>query len=90
MQVIVFELRHSDDLCKVRQIQGKPMQRFFIFAGMVMLVVGIFWPWISRLPLGRLPGDISIVREGFSFYFPVTTGLLVSLVITVLVWIFRR
>lgn len=66
------------------------MQRFLIIGGVVLLAAGLLWPWISRLPLGRLPGDISIVREGFSVYIPLTTGLLVSLVITVLIWIFRR
>lgn len=66
------------------------MQRFLIIAGIVLLVAGIFWPWVSKLPFGRLPGDISIVREGFSFHFPLMTSVLISLVITVLVWIFRR
>jgi len=66
------------------------MQRFLIIAGIVLLIAGIAWPWISRLPLGRLPGDIHIVREGFSFHFPVVTSIVVSLVISFLVWFFRR
>jgi hypothetical protein len=66
------------------------MQRFLIIAGIVMLAAGIFWPWVSRFPFGRLPGDISIVREGFSFHFPLMTSVLISLVITILLWIFRR
>lgn len=66
------------------------MQRILIAAGLMLLAAGLLWPWLSRLPLGRLPGDISIVRENFSFYFPITTGLLVSFVLTVLVWLFRR
>lgn len=66
------------------------MQRFFIIAGMVLVAIGLFWPWLSRFPFGRLPGDIHIVREGFSLYFPITTGVLVSVVITLLLWIFRR
>jgi len=66
------------------------MQRFLIIAGIALLIAGIAWPWISRLPLGRLPGDIHIVREGFSFHFPVVTSIVVSLVISFLVWFFRR
>jgi uncharacterized protein HemY len=56
----------------------------------VLLAAGLFWPWVSRLPFGRLPGDISIVREGFSFHFPLMTSIVISVVITILLWIFRR
>lgn len=66
------------------------MQRFFIIAGIVLLAIGLFWPWLSKLPFGRLPGDISVVREGFSFHFPLMTSIVVSIVISVLLWIFRR
>ena len=66
------------------------MQRFLIISGFVLLASGIAWPWLSRFPFGRLPGDIHVVREGFQFYFPLTTCLLISLVVTVLFWIFRR
>lgn len=66
------------------------MQRLFIIAGIVLLAIGIFWPWVSRLPFGRLPGDISIVREGFSFHFPLMTSLVISVVISLLIWFFRR
>jgi hypothetical protein len=66
------------------------VQRFLIIAGIVLLAAGLFWPWVSRFPFGRLPGDINIVREGFSFHFPLMTGVLISLVITLLLWIFRR
>lgn len=66
------------------------MQRFLVIADMVLLVAGLAWPWLSKLPLGRLPGDIHVVREGFGFHFPVTTSILVSLVLSLLFWIFRR
>jgi hypothetical protein len=69
---------------------NRMMQRFLIIAGIVLVAIGLAWPWLSKLPFGRLPGDIRIVREGFSFYFPLTTSVLVSLAITVLIWIFRR
>jgi hypothetical protein len=66
------------------------MQRFLIILGVVILVAGLLWPWLSKLPIGRLPGDFLIQREGFSFYFPLMTGLLASLTLTLLLWLFRK
>lgn len=66
------------------------MQRLLIGLGIALLVLGLVWPWLSRLGLGRLPGDILVRREGFTFYFPVTTSILVSVVVSILVWLFRR
>jgi hypothetical protein len=66
------------------------MQRLLILAGLILTAAGLLWPWIAKSGLGRLPGDIRIEKEGFSFYFPLTTGILVSLVVTLLLWIFRR
>ena len=66
------------------------MQRFLVIAGIVLLAAGLAWPWISKLPLGRLPGDIHVVREGFSFHFPIVTSIVVSIVVSILIWIFRR
>lgn len=66
------------------------MQRLLIIVGALTVAVGVLWPWLSRLPLGRLPGDFHVEREGFSFYFPLTTGLIVSIVISLILWLFRR
>jgi hypothetical protein len=66
------------------------MGRWLIVIGLVLVLIGLTWPWLSKLGLGRLPGDIHIEREGFSFYFPITTSIIVSLVLTLLFWIFRR
>ena len=66
------------------------MQRFLLILGAVLLLAGLAWPWLSRLGLGHLPGDIHIERENFSFHFPLMTSILVSLVVSVLFWIFRR
>jgi hypothetical protein len=66
------------------------MQRFLILSGLAIVVVGLAWPWLSRLGLGHLPGDIHVEREGWSFHFPLTTSIVVSLVLTLLVWLFRR
>ena len=53
-------------------------------------VIGLLWPWLSQLPLGRLPGDIVVEREGVRFYLPLTTGILLSLVVSLVIWLFRR
>jgi len=66
------------------------MQRILIIAGLLLLAVGLAWPWLSRLPFGRLPGDISIVREGFGFHFPLMTSLIVSLLLSLLLWWWHR
>lgn len=66
------------------------MQRLLIAIGLVILAVGLTWPWLSRLGLGNLPGDIRIERDGFVFYFPITTSVLVSLVLSVIIWLFRK
>ena len=62
------------------------MARVLIFLGLILVVAGLLWPWLSQLPLGRLPGDIVIERENFRFYFPVTTMILLSLLLSVLLW----
>jgi hypothetical protein len=66
------------------------MQRALIVAGIVLLAIGLAWPWLSKLPLGRLPGDLRIERDGFSFFFPLTTGLLISIVVSLLLWWLRK
>jgi hypothetical protein len=66
------------------------MQRFLILCGLAIVFLGLAWPWLSRLGLGHLPGDIHVEREGWSFHFPLTTSIVVSLVLTLLVWLFRR
>ncbi|WP_424894731.1 DUF2905 domain-containing protein [Tepidimonas sp. HKU79] len=66
------------------------MQRFLIATGALLLLAGLLWPWLSKLPWGRLPGDIAIEREGFSFYFPLGTSLLVSGLLSLLLWWWRR
>ncbi|MEW8374735.1 MAG: DUF2905 domain-containing protein [Candidatus Thiodiazotropha sp.] len=51
---------------------------------------GLAWPWLGKLPIGRLPGDIVVERENFRFYLPLTSMLLASLLISVILWLFRR
>ena len=66
------------------------MQRFLIIFGLAIAAIGLAWPWLRRLPFGRLPGDIHVVREGFSFSFPVVTCILVSIVVSIILWLLRR
>lgn len=66
------------------------MQRALIVIGLVIVVAGLLWPWLSTLPLGRLPGDIVIRREGFTVYLPITTMVLASLALSLLLWLFRQ
>lgn len=66
------------------------MSRWLIIAGVVLIVLGAAWPYLGKLGLGRLPGDIRIERDGFTFYFPITTGIIVSLVLSLILWLFRK
>jgi hypothetical protein len=66
------------------------MARFLVIIGIIFLLLGVAWPWLFRMGLGHLPGDIYIQRKGFSFYFPITTGIIISVVLSVLFWIFRK
>ena len=66
------------------------MSRTLIILGLLIVLLGVLWPWLQKIGLGRLPGDIAIERENFRFYFPLTTSIVVSLLITLLFWLFRR
>ena len=66
------------------------MQKLLITTGVLLVIVGICWPWIQKLGLGRLPGDIVIEQENFRFYLPITTMIVVSIVLTVVFWLFRK
>ncbi len=66
------------------------MQKALIAAGILLIAAGLAWPWLARLPWFHLPGDIAIEREGFSFYFPITTSILISLALTLIFWLLRK
>ena len=66
------------------------MSRVLIAIGLVLVVAGLLWPWLTRFGLGRLPGDIVIQREGFTFYAPIVTGLIVSIVLSLIFWLISR
>ncbi len=66
------------------------MQRILIAIGVVFLVAGALWPWLSRLGLGHLPGDVRIETENGIFYFPITTCVIISIVVSLVIWLVRR
>jgi len=65
-------------------------QRILITLGAVFLLAGLLWPYLTKLGLGRLPGDIVIRRDNFNVYFPITTCILISLVLTGLFWLIGK
>jgi hypothetical protein len=66
------------------------MNRFLIVVGTAFIIAGLFWPWVKQVPLFHLPGDVVIDRPGFKFMFPLTTMLIVSVVLSVAAWLMRR
>lgn len=66
------------------------MQRMLLIIGAAILVAGLLWPWLSKLGLGRLPGDIRIETDNGFFFFPLVTCVLISIVVSLLLWFFRR
>ncbi|WP_110648902.1 DUF2905 domain-containing protein [Salinicola peritrichatus] len=66
------------------------MSKTLIVIGLVAIAAGLLWPWLSKLPLGHLPGDIVIKRDNFSFFFPITTMILLSGAISLLLWLLNR
>ena len=66
------------------------MNKTIVTIGIIIVLIGLFWPLLSKLPFGRLPGDIAIKKDGFSFYFPITTMIIVSIVLTAILWFFKK
>ena len=66
------------------------MQKTLIVIGVVIVLIGLTWPWLSSLPIGRLPGDILIERENFKFYFPLTTLIFISAIVSLILWLLRQ
>jgi len=66
------------------------MQRALIIIGIALVLLGVAWPWVAKLGLGRLPGDIRIESEGGGFYFPIVTCLIISVVLSLVLWFFRH
>jgi ribose/xylose/arabinose/galactoside ABC-type transport system permease subunit len=67
-----------------------PISQFLITIGVVLVLAGLLWPVLNKTGLGHLPGDIVVERENFRFYVPITSSIIVSLILTILFWLFRR
>ena len=66
------------------------MQKTLIAVGIMVLVIGLLWPWLGKIPFGRLPGDIIVNRPNLKIYIPITTMILISVIISVILWILRK
>ncbi len=66
------------------------MQKTLVILGLLLVIIGLAWPWLGKLPLGRLPGDIVINRDNFRFYFPLTTMIIISVLLSLVFWLFRK
>jgi len=66
------------------------VSRFLIELGLVLLLIGFVWPLLSKIGLGRLPGDIVVERENFTFHFPLMTSIVVSILLSLVLWFLNR
>ena len=66
------------------------MARWLIIFGVILIVAGLLWPLVQKLGLGRLPGDIVVERENFRLYFPIATSLIISVILTTILWLINR
>ena len=66
------------------------MARFLIFLGLVLLVAGLLWPYLARLGIGRLPGDLVFTRDNTTLYVPIMTSIILSVVLTTVLWMIGR
>ena len=66
------------------------MARLLIIIGLMLVLLGLLWPWFAKIGIGRLPGDILIDRGSFKLYLPITTSILVGLVLSLLLWLINR
>ena len=66
------------------------MARLLVILGLAILLIGLLWPYLTRIGLGRLPGDIIIERDNVTFYFPLMTCLLLSLLFSLIFWAVNR
>ena len=66
------------------------MQKFLITLGLLLTIAGFFWSWIGAIPFGRLPGDVLIDKPNLKVYFPITTMVVVSVIVSLIIWFFRK
>ena len=66
------------------------VQKILILIGVIIIVIGLTWPWLSKLPFGKLPGDIVVDKPGFKFFFPITSMIIVSAIVSLIAWLIRK
>jgi hypothetical protein len=66
------------------------MLRPLIYIGLLLVLIGELWPWVSKIPLFRLPGDLTINRSGLKVFIPITSMILISVIVSLLLTLFRR
>ncbi len=66
------------------------MQKLLLYAGLLLIVLSFLWPYLGKIPFGRLPGDIVVDKPNFKLYFPLTSMLLLSALISFILYLFRR
>ncbi len=66
------------------------MQRALLVIGTILVVTGLLWPWLQKLGFGHLPGDIVIQRENFRFYFPLSSTIIISILLSLIFWLLRK
>jgi uncharacterized membrane protein len=66
------------------------ISRLLIIIGIVLVILGLAWPLIQKLGLGRLPGDIVYEKDNVRFYFPIVTSIIISLILTLIFWLFKK
>jgi hypothetical protein len=66
------------------------MSKLLMIAGVVLIVIGLLWPYLLKLPFGRLPGDLLIQKKNFTFYFPLATSIAVSIFLSLILWLISK
>jgi len=66
------------------------MSKLFIILGVIFILIGIFWPLLKKLNLGHLPGDIIIKGQNTTFYFPIVTSIIISIILSLILWFFTK
>jgi len=65
-------------------------QKVLLYLGVLSIILSFAWPYLSKIPLGRLPGDIYIDKPNFKLFFPISSMLLLSAIISFILWLFRK
>lgn len=66
------------------------VQKILILIGVVVIIIGLTWPWLSKLPFGKLPGDIVVDKPNFKFFFPITSMIIISSIVSLIAWLIRK